>query len=112
MTDRTHIVLYRDEGAQAVAPKEAQERQSAPDENLPFLLDDDTSKAGEQQRAELTFAQVPAPPPLSIEPTNHHVQWFQYQAPPISMPHRTDLGMSSALLPLHWSDGPVGLSKT
>ena len=87
--------MRRHEAAPATAPKEAQEHQSAPDENLPFLLDEDPGKAGEQQRAELTFAQVPAPPPLSIEPSNHPVQWFQYQAPPISVPHRTDSGTAS-----------------
>lgn len=65
-----------------------------PDENLPFILDEDPGKAGEQQKAEtLTFAPVPVPPPLSIEPTNHTVQWYQPDAPPISIPYRSDTGV-------------------
>ncbi len=96
MSNRT-VVTCREDAVPAAAPKEAQGPQSAPDDSLPFLLDDDASKAGEQQRTELTFAQVPAPPPLSIEPSNHPVQWFQYQAPPISVPLRSDSGRFLAI---------------
>ncbi|CAL8462240.1 g1771 [Coccomyxa elongata] len=84
---------------EAAAPVEAQTAKEVhqlpvgPDENLPFLLDDDPGKAGEQQKTELTFAPVPAPPPLSIEPTNHTVQWYQPDAPLISIPYRSDTGL-------------------
>jgi len=67
--------------------KQAESPPVLPDENLPFLLDDNPSKAGEQQGAELTFAQVPPPPPLRIEPSNQPMQWFQYDAAPISVPY-------------------------
>lgn len=89
---------------EAAAPVEAQTAKEVhqlpvgPDENLPFLLDDDPGKAGEQQKTELTFAPVPAPPPLSIEPTNHTVQWYQPDAPPISIPYRSDTGVCSCLV--------------